>query len=194
MPRLWSETIAAHRHDVREAILDATATLVAGEGLLSVTMSEIAERTGIARATLYKYFPDVEAILLAWHERQVDRHLAHLRGLGERAADARDRLRSVLESYAVIVHESRGHADTPLGALLHGHLRVAHADERLHELVERLLEDAVAAGHVRDDVPPRELARYCLHALRAAATLPSRAAVLRLAEVTLAGLAHVQRS
>ena len=39
-------------------------------------MSQIAEQTGIGRATLYKYFPDVEAILLAWHERQVTGHLA----------------------------------------------------------------------------------------------------------------------
>lgn len=34
-----------------------------------MTMSRIAEEIGIGRATLYKYFPDVEAILLAWHER-----------------------------------------------------------------------------------------------------------------------------
>jgi AcrR family transcriptional regulator len=75
MPKLWNETIDAHRRDVREAILDTTATLVAGHGLLSVTMSQIAEKTGIGRATLYKYFPDVEAILLAWHGRQIASHL-----------------------------------------------------------------------------------------------------------------------
>jgi AcrR family transcriptional regulator len=37
-------------------------------------MSQIAAETGIGRATLYKYFPDVEAILVAWHERQVAEH------------------------------------------------------------------------------------------------------------------------
>jgi AcrR family transcriptional regulator len=47
----------------RKAILDTTAALVAEGGLLSVTMSRIAEEAGIGRATLYKYFPDVEAIL-----------------------------------------------------------------------------------------------------------------------------------
>ena len=38
-------------------------------------MSQVATETGIGRATLYKYFPDVEAILAAWHERQIARHL-----------------------------------------------------------------------------------------------------------------------
>ena len=38
--------------------------MVAAHGLASVTMSRIAEETGIGRATLYKYFSDVEAILV----------------------------------------------------------------------------------------------------------------------------------
>src|SRR5215207_197927 len=64
VPNLWNETIEAHRAAVREAILDTAMVLVAEQGLRSVTMSQIAEKTGIGRATLYKYFSDVEAILL----------------------------------------------------------------------------------------------------------------------------------
>jgi AcrR family transcriptional regulator len=62
----------------RDAILDTTAALVAKHGLASVTMTQIAEETGVGRATLYKYFPDVDAILAAWHERHVTRNLEHL--------------------------------------------------------------------------------------------------------------------
>ena len=64
MPKLWNETIEAHRRAVHEAILNTTAALVAEHGLRSVTMSQIAEEAGIGRATLYKYFSDVDAILL----------------------------------------------------------------------------------------------------------------------------------
>ena len=71
MPKLWTETVETHRQEVREAILDATGSLVQSRGLLAVTMSDIAEATGIGRATLYKYFPDVEMILSAWHQRQL---------------------------------------------------------------------------------------------------------------------------
>ncbi|WP_132192174.1 MULTISPECIES: hypothetical protein [Kribbella] len=50
----------------------------------------------------------------------------------------------------------------------------------------RRAED-VAAGRVRNDVPPKELAAYCVHA-PAAGVAPSKAAVRRLVAVTLAGL------
>src|SRR4051812_5802487 len=65
MPKIWSQTIEAHRDAVREATINATAALVAEHGLTGVTMSQIAKDTGIGRATLYKYFPDVESILRA---------------------------------------------------------------------------------------------------------------------------------
>ena len=64
VPKLWNETIEAHRRAVRDAILNSTAELAAEHGVRSVTMSQIAERAGIGRATLYKYFSDVETILL----------------------------------------------------------------------------------------------------------------------------------
>ena len=60
---------------VHDATLDTTAALVREHGLASVTMSQIAAAAGIGRATLYKYFPDVEAILVAWHDRLITRHL-----------------------------------------------------------------------------------------------------------------------
>jgi AcrR family transcriptional regulator len=185
MPKLWDATIEEHRRAVRDATLDATAALVAKRGLRSVTMSQIAEDTGIGRATLYKYFPDVEAILVAWHERQVAGHLEHLAELRERAGDARERLEAVLAAYALIQHEHHG---TELAALLHGGEHVARAQQHLRALIRDLLSEGAAAGHVRDDVPPDELAGYCLHALTAATGLPSKAAVRRLVTVTLAGL------
>ena len=86
VPKLWSETIDAHRRGVREVIVETTAALVAEHGLRAVTMSQIAEGAGIGRATLYKYFTDMESILLAWHERHVTAHLRHLVELRDQPA------------------------------------------------------------------------------------------------------------
>jgi AcrR family transcriptional regulator len=185
MPRLWNETIEAHRRAVREAVLDTTAALVAEHGLLSVTMSQIAEETGIGRATLYKYFPDVEAILIAWHERHVSGHLEHLAELRDQAGDARERLEAVLEAYALIQHKRPA---TELAALLHRDEHLVQAQQHLTDIIRDLLSEAAETGDVRGDVAPEELASYCLHALAAASTLPSEAAVRRLVTVTLAGL------
>ena len=185
MPKLWNETIEAHRREVRDATLDTTAALVAKHGLRSVTMSQIAEETGIGRATLYKYFSDVEAILVAWHERHVTGHLEHLAEVRDRAGDARERLEAVLEAYALISHEHHG---TELAALLHRGEHVARAQQQLSNFIRDLLTEGAKTGQFRDDVAPAELASYCLHALTAASSLPSKAAVRRLVTVTLAGL------
>ena len=170
---------------VRDATLDTTAALVAEHGLASVTMSQIAAETGIGCATLYRYFPDVEAILLAWHERQVAEYLDQLAEVRDQAGHAGERLQAVLEAYALIVHEHHG---SELTALLHRGAHVARAKQQLRHFVRDLLGEAAASGDVRDDVAPEELASYYLHAVTAASTLPSRAAVRRLVRVILAGL------
>lgn len=185
MPPLWTGTIEAHRRAVRDATLDATAAVVAEHGLAAVTMSRIAEVTGIGRATLYKYFPDVEAILSAWHERQVTAHLHQLAAVRDQAGEADDRLVAVLEAYAFISHEQHG---GDIGALLHRGAHVAQAEDHVRDLIRDLVREGAASGRLRDDVAPEELASFCLHALAAARGLRSKAAVRRLIAVTLAGL------
>lgn len=186
MPKLWTDTVEEHRRAVRDATLDATAKLVTEHGLASVTMSKIAAQTGVGRATLYKYFPDVESILIAWHERQVGSHLEQLTRIRDQPGGPGQRLEAVLEAYALVTHH-RPHG-TDLSAVLHWGEHVDQARRRLTRLIEDLLAEAASSGDVRDDVAPGELAAYCLHALAAAGALPSGAAVRRLVTVTLAGL------
>ena len=188
VPKLWTETIEAHRRAVRDAIIDTTAALVAAQGLRAVTMSQIAEDTGIGRATLYKYFPDVEAILLAWHERQIAAHLTQLGEIRSRAAGAAERLEAVLQAYALIAYESHGHHDADLGVFLHRDGQVAVAQQQLREMISELIAEAARAGELRRDVPPDELASYCMHAVTAAGAASSKATVRRLVTVIVAGL------
>lgn len=218
MPKLWTRTIDTHRREVRDAIVETTAALVGKHGLTAVTMARIAEETGIGRATLYNYFSDVEAILVAWHERHVMHHLGFLAEARDRSADPSERLEAVLEAYAVITYE-RSHAHRAdqthsghrgaekhareqhagathvharhsgeVAALVHRSEHVAGVQQRLVDFTRGVVEEAATAGKVRRDVPPEELARFCIDALAAARDLPSRAAVRRLVTVTLAGL------
>jgi AcrR family transcriptional regulator len=185
VPKLWSETIEEHRRAIHDATLDTTAALVREHGLAAVTMSQIAAATGIGRATLYKYFPDVEAILIAWHERHIALHLRLLAEARD-AAPVAGRIEAVLTAFALI---QRQHHDTELPvALLHRGEHVARARRQLQDVVADLLAEGAEAGSVRSDIAPDELAGYCLHALTAAGNLPSEAAVRRLLAVTMAGL------
>ena len=187
MPRLWDETIAAHREAVRDAILNNTWELVAQHGARSVTMGRIAEASGIGRATLYKYFGSVDDILLAWHQQHVEGHLAHLHMLRHQGQTAAERLHLILDAYAAICYHRGRHVEQ-LVSLLHPPGGVAPAQQPLIDLFTALLRDAADAGDVRTDIAPAELASYCLHALGACAEQPDELAAGKVVTVTMDGL------
>jgi AcrR family transcriptional regulator len=185
MPKLWNDTIETHRQAVRDATMDATAALIAHEGMSAVSMSRIATDTGIGRATLYKYFADVDAILLAWHERQIGRHLQQLIQARDNAPDAMTALKVVLSTYARLsAHGHAGAIAQMLGAS--DHSKRAHL--LLNTFVRDLIGEAAKAGLVRGDVPASELAAYCLGALSARSQLSAKGAADRLIDVVLSGL------
>ena len=190
VPKLWAESVESHREQVRALVFGAVEELVATRGPLSVTMSQLAEATGIGRATLYKYFGDIEEVLTAWHHRHVAAHLAALQDLADRPGEPDARLRAVLAGYGRISRHGRQHGADALVAALHHEDRMASHQQRLQELFADLLRSAAAVGGVRSDVPYDELARYCLHALSAAADTTSDAAMDRLVRVVLQGLSE----
>ena len=185
MPKLWNETIETHRDAVRAAVLDAAAHLMAEQGSVAVTMSSIAQAAGIGRATLYKYFPDVESILLAWHERQINAHLKHLSEVRQHSGAPAQQLEAVLGAYAFLSHSQHGSVDA---GWLHRGTHMGAARQHLTGFLAEIVRQCASAGEFRQDVAPEELANFCLHALEAAADLTSREAVLRLVGMTLAGI------
>ena len=187
MPKLWNETIDAHRREVRDAILDTAAILVSECGLRGVTMSAIAEQTGIGRATLYKYFADVEAILAAWHEREIGWHLNELIRIAERAGAPDQRLEAVLEAYALRARRSHGQ-DATIVAALHQGRHVTDAEQRVHLMVRELVVEAGESGSLRVDIAADELVAYCLSAVTAAEHLTSQDGVHRLIAMIMTSL------
>jgi AcrR family transcriptional regulator len=188
VPRLWSDTIDEHRQQVQQAVIDATARLVATDGPLAITMSRVAAESGIGRATLYKYFPDLGSIVLAWHDQQIAEHVARLAGAGDTAEPAAERLQAVLSTYATILSESHGPHGSELSALLHHSDHVARAEAELHAMVADLIAEAADGGDLRTDVPPAELATFALNALGGARETSSTAARRRLVALCLDAL------
>lgn len=171
-------------HDDREAALEAAAELIE-TGQTPVTMSHIAQRAGIARATLYKYFRDIDAVLAAWHEQQIAEHLEQLVRVRRRHPGAADQLRDVLENYVLLSHGQHG---GELARTLHGGDQIWRAQQQLSRFLEEIIAEGAAAGQLRSDVPATELAAFCLHAASAASTLRDHAAIRRLIGVISAGV------
>lgn len=173
--------MSAHRTAVREAILDAAVSLVVEHGVLSVTMSDVAASAGVSRATLYKYFPDVQSILQAEHRRQVAGELQELHSVKAAGGDAGEQLEQVLRIHAMMVHR---HHDSAVAGVLHQSGEPQHMEQFLEVVIRTAAED----GRIRTDVEAPELTRFCLHALAAAGQAGSEAEVDRLVRLTLNGM------
>ncbi len=185
MPKIWSDTVEQHRSDVRQAILHTTAKLVAERGERSVTMSEIAAQVGIGRATLYKYFNDIDSILDAWHEHMIATHLADLAATAGSHDNAGERLRAVVAKHVSMIQEHH----SPSGAIMtveaHRTESVADGLDQLVEFFAQHVKAAQAEGALHTATPAIEYARFLLHALDAAASTNTKAATKRLINLAL---------
>jgi AcrR family transcriptional regulator len=188
MPKLWEESIDGHRRAVRDAITQAAWQQAEEHGALSLTMSQVAKAAGIGRATLYKYFTDVESILVAHHAQHVEGHLEALDELRGAPGTAGSRLVAVVRAYASICFHRAQRSSTDISALVHRGSDVADAERRLRSVFAELIADAGAEALVRTDVSSEELAEYCLHALPAAGQAADPDQVGRLVRVVLDGL------
>lgn len=200
MPRIWSDTIDSHRRQVNDAILDATAQLIAEHGPMSVSMSAIAERAGIGRATLYKYFPDVESILVAWHQRDFAGHLQRLKTLTD--SDS-----ATLDDVAAFVRSQRHHHEPAtrseaVGALaqtvadlgtIDGAIDGAIRDEIIGALAS-LFRRLAHRQEVRTDYTPETLAQWLFHAVHAPSDMDDDAVAQLLIDSIAATTTSVART
>lgn len=146
-----------------EHILDATAKLLDRLGLEGVNTNTIAKAAGVNIATLYQYFPNKQAVLLALFQRHLQRRAgtAHslLDGIGS-STDWPERIDAFVDGMA------RLRADLPGAAELVQAMRV-DPELRQHnlragdEVSAWFAEELVAAGRLsRDDA--RIVARCAL--------------------------------
>lgn len=191
MPKLWKDTVEEHRRDVRAAILETAWVLARELGVRGVTMGLVAERAGISRATLYKYFRGVDEMLVAGHAEHVAQHLAHLEALRDEGRSAGAGLRAMLQGYARICFHRGASAATDLHGLVHRGDEHRRNSADVTALFTKAARGAQESGQVRTDVAPEELAAYSIHALEAAGQASAAGAVDRLVDLVAEAL-HLQ--
>ena len=73
------------KEERRHAILDAAESLLTRAPERIANVAEVADEAGLAKGTVYLYFPSKDALLLALHERHVEGYFSALIGFLERS-------------------------------------------------------------------------------------------------------------
>lgn len=143
-------------------------------------MGLIASAAGISRATLYKYFPGVDEIVIAAHAGHVASHLAALEAARSCASTPGEALTTLLDSYGRICAHRRHHLPLDVDALVHAGAQHARHRSAIRDLLTCAITEAQVAGQARDDLDAPELASVVEHAMSAATDVQDDAALSRL--------------
>ena len=160
-----------------ERILRAAEECVRRWGIRRVSMSDVALQAGVSRGSVYRYFPDRDALVQAVLERVAEVHVAEAepavrrhRTLAGKVAEAAVVVRNLAEDERSLgLHE---HPGEPALATL----RLASAPRLFARWIDfwiPFLEAARADGEVRADLDLRQAAEWIMRILISLVTVPS---------------------
>ena len=133
----------------RGRLLEAATEVFAQRGL-DATLDDVAHHAGVGVGTVYRRFPNKEALVEALFEKAIDGVV----GLALEAAtfaDSWEGLVWFIENATQLQAEDLGLRDVLLHSS-YGHDRVARARGRIEPAVTRLVERAQFDGHLRPDI------------------------------------------
>src|SRR3712207_9471888 len=87
---------AERQRETRRRIVEPTAELPRARGPANTTISEIAQRAGVNRLTVYNHFPDITDLLKACSRSWTERHPAPDPTPWAQIRDPQERLRAAL--------------------------------------------------------------------------------------------------
>jgi AcrR family transcriptional regulator len=161
-----------------ERILRAAEECVRRWGLRRVSMNDVAVEAGVSRGSVYRYFPDRDALIQAVLERVAEQRVAE----AEPAVRRRRSLAGKVAEAAVVV---RRLADDERRLGLHEHpgepalatWRLASSPTMFARWIDfwvPFLEEARANGEVRADLNIRQASEWIMRILISLVTVPSQ--------------------
>ncbi|AWB44136.1 TetR family transcriptional regulator [Paenibacillus sp. CAA11] len=95
--------------DKHQAILDAAYTLFGSQGFYETKISQIADKAGIAKGTVYLYFKSKEQLFAAVSQRDFDRFLSRLDHGLHQTKSIQERLGFIADNHLRYYYERRDH-------------------------------------------------------------------------------------
>jgi AcrR family transcriptional regulator len=170
----------------RERVLEA-AKAVFSAGGPDASLEAVAKTAGVGIGTLYRHFPTREALFEAVYRREVQQ-LADLAEQLKDEADPIEALRHWMRCNVEFVATKKGmSAALALAAYTNPEL-FSHSSSQLTKAVGGLLDRAIAAGEIREDISPEDLLRVLVGMSYKHDQPGWQASVLRLVDVFVDGL------
>lgn len=135
----------------RQRILDAAKRRFGRSGIRAATMQDIAQDAGVAVGTIYQFFPDKDALVLAWVEEHRQLIADQLQEVLSRSITADEKLREFLK---VRFHTVRSIREEPaIAEITRAVLRLApHTVSEMSALVlsylRRILTEGLKSGRL----------------------------------------------
>ena len=122
------------------------------------SLEAVARTAGVGIGTLYRHFPTREALFEAVYRHEVQQ-LADLAERLKEEAQPIEALRQWMRSIVKFVATKKGMSAALALAVSKDSDLVSYSSDRLTRAIGRLLDRAIAAGEIRNDIGPEDLLR-----------------------------------
>ena len=152
MPKISGRTLGEHREKTRGRLMAALDALIAERGFEAVSMSDVAERSGIRRTTIYNHFADKEDLLIAFVEATTSKHLAATKTMLEGVDSSIDRLRIYVRSQLLAKRSYLMAPGPPIKDVVTPStgMKLAEHGRNTVMLLASILENAIDDGSIPD--------------------------------------------
>jgi AcrR family transcriptional regulator len=116
MPRIRAASVAEHRTMQRQALLDAARSLLSEGGTEALTFPALADRTGLARSSVYEYFRSRAAVVEALCAVDFPVWAAEVEAAMEAADTAQAKIEAYVRSQLALVGDRRHRAVVAISA------------------------------------------------------------------------------
>jgi AcrR family transcriptional regulator len=167
VPKISAPTVAEHHAHRRAALINAAIEILVEHGVAGVTPATVGARAGLARSSVYQYFPSTAALLATIVEEAFPRANSVIQAALDTAGTPRERVDAYIRQTLVLASEG---VHRPAAALLAADLP-AECRARLAELHAQQaapLFDALSRLGLRDPSMTARLVGGVLQAAMAA--------------------------
>jgi TetR/AcrR family fatty acid metabolism transcriptional regulator len=160
--------------DKPQQIIDAAIRVFARNGYYNSRVSDIAREAGIASGTIYLYFKTKDEILVTLFRDKMAAFVAHLRGQIASERDPVARIRRLVRLHFEVLEDHPALAEVVQVELRQGQKffrgASAHEISAYFGLIGSVLEEGVASGQMRRDLPVKIATKMLFGAMDQLAT------------------------